>query len=269
MTTFTEELRAAPLWDSQHQCFVGMLTITDFIKILQMYYRSPSVHIGELEEHKLETWRAVLKEQVKTLVSIGPDASLYDAIFMLLVNRIHRLPVIDPETGNVLYILTHKRILRFLFLYRSHRYVGYAGIDTHNYGTSNWKINDLPKPSYMGLTIGELQIGTYNDIETARPDTPIIEALRKFVERRVSALPIVDEQGRLVDIFAKFDVICSLQTHMVYRNRVLSENNRHRNCLLYAFERFVASENFRLYILRVLKVIYKFFISLSAWGKMQ
>lgn len=61
----------------------------------------------------------VLKAQVMPLVSIGPDASLYDAIKMLISNRIHRLPVIDPLTGNVLYILTHKRILRFLFLYVS------------------------------------------------------------------------------------------------------------------------------------------------------
>ena len=61
----------------------------------------------------------MLQEDVKKLVSIGPDASLYDAIKMLVHNRIHRLPVIDPVTGNVLYILTHKRILRFLFLYVS------------------------------------------------------------------------------------------------------------------------------------------------------
>lgn len=61
----------------------------------------------------------VLKAQVMPLVSIGPDASLYDAIRMLITNRIHRLPVIDTLTGNVLYILTHKRILRFLFLYVS------------------------------------------------------------------------------------------------------------------------------------------------------
>lgn len=61
----------------------------------------------------------VLKAQVLPLVSIGPDASLFDAIKMLITNRIHRLPVIDPLTGNVLYILTHKRILRFLFLYVS------------------------------------------------------------------------------------------------------------------------------------------------------
>ena len=31
-----------------------------------------------------------------------------------------RLPVLDQRNGNVLYILTHKRILRFLFLYVSY-----------------------------------------------------------------------------------------------------------------------------------------------------
>lgn len=41
-------------------------------------------------------------------------------------------------------------------------------------------------------------------------DTSIILALKKFVERRVSALPMVDQEGHLVDIFAKFDVIVSL-----------------------------------------------------------
>lgn len=114
-------VRAAPLWDSAQQEFVGMLTITDFIKILRMYYKSPSVAMEELEEHKLDTWRRVLKDQ-RPLTYISPDASLYDAIKTLIQNRIHRLPVIDLETGNVLYILTHKRILRFLFLYVSNFY---------------------------------------------------------------------------------------------------------------------------------------------------
>ena len=59
------------------------------------------------------------KDDVKQLVSIDPEATLFDAIKTLIENKIHRLPVIDPETGNVLYILTHKRLLRFLFLYVS------------------------------------------------------------------------------------------------------------------------------------------------------
>ncbi|XP_072931176.1 uncharacterized protein [Epargyreus clarus] len=182
-------VRAAPLWDSQRQRFVGMLTITDFIKILQMYYTSPNVTMDELEEHRLETWRQVLKGSVMPLVSIGPDSSLYEAIRMLINNRIHRLPVIDPETGNVLYILTHKRILRFLFLY----------------------INELPKPAYLQNKLRDLRIGTLNDIETATEDTLIIDALRKFVNRRVSALPLIDSEGRLKDIYAKFDVIVSIR----------------------------------------------------------
>ena len=53
----------------------------------------------------------------KELIWIDPDASLFEAIRTLIQNKIHRLPVIDPTTGNVLYILTHKRLLRFLFLY--------------------------------------------------------------------------------------------------------------------------------------------------------
>lgn len=54
-----------------------------------------------------------------------------------------------------------------------------------------------------------MDIGTYDNIQTASQDTLIIEALNKFVRHRISALPIVDEDGKLVDIYAKFDVIVS------------------------------------------------------------
>ena len=61
----------------------------------------------------------VLNDYAKPLVHIDPDSSLYDAIYMLCHNKVHRLPVINKLTGNALYILTHKRILRFLYLYVS------------------------------------------------------------------------------------------------------------------------------------------------------
>lgn len=72
-----------------------------------------------------------------------------------------------------------------------------------------FQINELPKPSCMQKTLRELRIGTYENIETANEETSIIMALNKFVERRVSALPLVDSDGHLVDIYAKFDVIVS------------------------------------------------------------
>lgn len=145
---------------------------------------------------------------IKDLIYIHPDASLYDAIKMLIHNKIHRLPVIDEKNGNVLYILTHKRILRFLFLY----------------------ILDMPQAKFLQRSIIDLNIGTYLGVEVAYEETPIIEALHKFVNKRVSALPIVDKEGRLVDIYAKFDVI-NLAAEKTYSNLDISlkEANKHRN----------------------------------------
>lgn len=45
--------------------------------------------------------------------------SLFEAVYTLIKNRIHRLPVLDPVSGTVLYILTHKRLLKFLHIFVS------------------------------------------------------------------------------------------------------------------------------------------------------
>lgn len=45
--------------------------------------------------------------------------SLFEAVYSLIKNRIHRLPVLDPVSGAVLHILTHKRLLKFLHIFVS------------------------------------------------------------------------------------------------------------------------------------------------------
>lgn len=60
------------------------------------------------------------------------------------------------------------------------------------------------------MKLRDLNIGTFENIEKADEETSIIDALRKFVTRRVSALPLVDSDGKLKDIYAKFDVIVSI-----------------------------------------------------------
>uniref|UniRef100_A0A452FWB3 Protein kinase AMP-activated non-catalytic subunit gamma 2 n=1 Tax=Capra hircus TaxID=9925 RepID=A0A452FWB3_CAPHI len=189
-------VRAAPLWESKKQSFVGMLTITDFINILHRYYKSPMVTTMLLITYFLSiNTELYLQETFKPLVNISPDASLFDAVHSLIKNKIHRLPVIDPISGNALYILTHKRILKFLQLFMS----------------------DMPKPAFMKQNLDALGIGTYHNIAFIHPDTPIIKALNVFVERRVSALPVVDESGKVVDIYSKFDVI-NLAAEKTYNN---------------------------------------------------
>uniref|UniRef100_A0A3Q4GM74 5'-AMP-activated protein kinase subunit gamma-2-like n=1 Tax=Neolamprologus brichardi TaxID=32507 RepID=A0A3Q4GM74_NEOBR len=181
-------LRAAPLWDSKLQRFVGMLTITDFINILHCYYKSPMVQMYELESHKIETWRGDSLQSIPLLIS--SPSSLFEAIYSLLRYKIHRLPVIDPESGNVLHILTHKRILKFL----------------HIFGKKP------PKPAFTKRPIQELGIGTFRNIATVQQTASLYDALSIFVERRVSALPVVDEQGTL------YSAVANLAAQKTYNN---------------------------------------------------
>jgi 5'-AMP-activated protein kinase, regulatory gamma subunit len=82
---YVSGVRAAPLWDSKRQAFVGMLTITDFIKILQKYYKSANITMEELEEHKLETWRS-------KAVARSFDEILKGAFIFRRFERFHNSP---------------------------------------------------------------------------------------------------------------------------------------------------------------------------------
>lgn len=67
----------------------------------------------------------------------------------------------------------------------------------------------LPMPSFLTKSLKELNIGTYDKIAVIKQSTPLIEALDIMIERRVSALPVVDDKNKVTDIYSKFDVIVS------------------------------------------------------------
>ena len=68
----------------------------------------------------------------------------------------------------------------------------------------------MPQPEFLQKTIIELNLGTYDKIKTIQTTTSVSEALNIFVSTRVSALPVVDSNQKLVNIYSKFDVIVSL-----------------------------------------------------------
>lgn len=55
----------------------------------------------------------------------------------------------------------------------------------------------IPKPRFLQKTIDEVGIGTFKEIATVQETATIYDALSVFVERRVSALPVVDNKGVL------------------------------------------------------------------------
>uniref|UniRef100_A0A3P8Z1R8 CBS domain-containing protein n=1 Tax=Esox lucius TaxID=8010 RepID=A0A3P8Z1R8_ESOLU len=212
-------LRAAPLWDSKKQRFVGMLTITDFINILHRYYRSPLVQMNELERHQIGTWR-------------GDSFNLFDAIYLLLRYKIHRLPVIDPVSGNVLHIITHKRILKFLHIFQE----------------------TVPKPQFLQKTIQDLGVGTFRNIATVQQTASLYDALSLFVERRVSALPVVNTKGKVVALYSRFDVI-NLAARKTYNNLNISmqEAIQQRCCFIEGVIKCLPDETLGTAIDRIVK----------------
>lgn len=53
----------------------------------------------------------------------------------------------------------------------------------------------IPKPRFLQRQISEVAIGTFREIATVQESATVYDALTIFVERRVSALPVVNEQG--------------------------------------------------------------------------
>ncbi|VDL92035.1 unnamed protein product [Schistocephalus solidus] len=180
-------VRVAILWDSETQSHVGLLTITDFIRILHKYYKSPDSPMLELEQHQIKTWREQMSDNNRPFIYITPERTLLDAVRTLLKNNVHRLPIMDPVTGNPLHILTHKRLLKYL----------------------HFNMSKLPTPSFMNERLRDLPLGTMRDVVCVRTDWPLHRVLQVFIDHRVSALPVIEDSGCMVDIYAKFDVIVS------------------------------------------------------------
>ena len=57
--------------------------------------------------------------------------------------------------------------------------------------------------------LSELKIGIYTDLAVADLSTPVMSVIDMFVKRRISAVPIVDEEGVVLNVFETVDVMVS------------------------------------------------------------
>jgi len=64
----------------------------------------------------------------------------------------------------------------------------------------------VEKPSFFSCSIGSLGIGTHKNVVTILKDTPLSVVLKLLAERKISAVPVVDENGSVIDVYSKSDV---------------------------------------------------------------
>ncbi|TFK41102.1 hypothetical protein BDQ12DRAFT_678898 [Crucibulum laeve] len=199
---------SAPLWNSDKSRFAGMLTVLDIIHLIQYYYRTASYAYAatDVETFRLESLRDIEKElgvAQPPLTREHPSASLYDCAKLLIQTHARRLPLLDNDTDTghevIVSVLTQYRLLKFI------------------------SINCHKEIQQLHLSLRKLKIGTYvssasppdvpegqnpyHPIATASLNTPVFDVVHMFSERSISAVPIIDEEGVVVNLYETVDVI--------------------------------------------------------------
>ncbi|KAJ7169941.1 CBS-domain-containing protein [Mycena filopes] len=190
---------SAPLWNSEQSRFAGMLTVLDIIHLIQYYYKNTAVDYDnvktDVEKFRLESLREIEKAlgvDQPPLLSEHPNSSMFDAAKVLIQTHARRLPLLDrdTETGHevVVSVLTQYRLLKFISL------------------------NCPSEIQQLHLSLRKLKIGTYvsssgispfHPLATATLNTRVFDVVHMFSERSISAVPIIDEDGIVVDMQLK------------------------------------------------------------------
>ncbi|KAF9531978.1 CBS-domain-containing protein [Crepidotus variabilis] len=197
---------SAPLWNSEKSAFAGMLTVLDIIHLIQYYYRTANYDYAamDVETFRLESLRDIENElgvAQPPLVNEHPSSTLYDAAKKLIQTHARRLPLLDKDsaTGHevIVSVLTQYRLLKFI------------------------AINCHKEIHQLHMSLRNLKIGTfvskdpatkdphnpYHPIATATLDTPVFDVVHMFSERAISAVPIINEDGVVMNLYETVDVI--------------------------------------------------------------
>lgn len=182
-------IKSAPLWDSRRGDLVGMITVTDFIDVIRYFFhhKEERERVFKEEEYQISTWRSQyvelrnsekMVERPMSLIHAEPDESICNATLCLLRHHLHRIPIIDQENNSVLHMVSMRRILRFV-------------------------VCNSEESTLFSHTMQELGIGTFNNVVTVLQDTPLIVVLNLLIERKISAVPLVDENGVARGLYTK------------------------------------------------------------------
>jgi len=117
--------------------------------------------------------KAIGVQPIET-ISINPLKPLYDACRKMLETRARRIPLmdVDDETGRemVVSVVTQYRILKFI-------------------AVNVKETQTLRKP------LSELRVGTFEEVASAKMDTPVMDVIHMLVKRNISSVPIISEDG--------------------------------------------------------------------------
>lgn len=185
------------------------MTTADYINVVQYYWQNPDT-LNQIDQFRLSSLRGLLEtcqtsecstdllldiekaigvSPIET-VSAHPTRPLYEACRQMLKTRARRIPLvdIDDETGRqmVVSVITQYRLLKFIAV-------------------------NVVETEKLRKSVSEIGLGTYEDLQTAKMDTSVIDVIHMMVKCSISCIPILDANDRVLNVFEAVDVIAVIK----------------------------------------------------------
>lgn len=134
---------------------------------------------------------------VSPVVTAKKDSTVRDVAKLLLANRISAVPVVD-SAGKVVGIVSEADLM--------HR------VEAGTERPTSWWLALLSGESAMASEYVQSHALKVKDVmatavQTARPDTPLVEIADLFEEKHIKRVPIVNAAGELVGIVSRANII--------------------------------------------------------------
>ena len=133
------------------------------------------------------------KVMTRAVVTVAPDAYLQEVTRLLGENNVSGLPVVDAA-GRVVGLISEADVLSMTGVKRGHTF---KDVVRHVLG-------EAEPAREKGSTVADFMT---SPAITVRPDTDVREAARMVDEKRIKRLPVVDDEGRLVGIVSRADML--------------------------------------------------------------
>jgi CBS domain-containing protein len=135
----------------------------------------------------------------KDLVCVPANATVYEALALMVENRVATLPVVDKR-GNCQGILSATDVVELaLELSEGLRGFGRAAEES-----PQWLIDRLAEHDMDRRGVHDVMT---TSVATVYLEMPLAVAAREMLRHRVHRLPVVDTQDRLVGIISTMDIL--------------------------------------------------------------
>ena len=157
--------------------------------MIQYYFHNPDKFelVDKLQLNGLKDIERAIGAQPYDTRSIHPFKSLFEACVEMIESRSRRIPLIDQDEESrreiVVSVLTQYRILKFVAL-------------------------NCKEIRYLKRPLRDLNIISNSNIMSCEMSTPVIDVIQLLTSAGgVSSVPIVDEQGVLINVYEAVDVL--------------------------------------------------------------